>query len=115
MVAERKMRMTRSGHIFSGLELGSLPTNGAIQPGGRRGAARRSAAADGGIQERRRLFFFFGCALLLVGSGGGGWVGPAVGELGWETSAAMAGGSLPLPLQEFSPEAYSLTSTQAAT
>jgi hypothetical protein len=27
----------------------------------------------------------------------------------------MAGGSLPLPLQEFSPEAYSLTSTQAAT
>jgi hypothetical protein len=27
----------------------------------------------------------------------------------------MAGGSLALPVQEFSPEAYSLTSTQAAT
>jgi hypothetical protein len=40
MVAERKMRMTRNGHIFSRLGLGSLPTNEAINP----------AAGTGGIQ-----------------------------------------------------------------
>jgi hypothetical protein len=55
-VAERKMRMTRSGHIFSRLGTGWVPcrpTKQSIRRAAQRSAAQRSA--DGGIQEWRRL------------------------------------------------------------
>lgn len=96
MVAERKMRMTRSGHIFSRLGLGSLPTNEAINP---------AQQMEGRQETDSRKAAPFGCGLLLVGGGGlaigeGECCNGGLGEVGLGPGSGWV--DVKDPLQQFS-------------